>query len=119
MLFLRLYRIACWGAVLVLALLSLVPGSARPHTGLLSPTAEHFLAYFLTGILFGADNRGTTHRIAATVSLSIASGIFELLQNFVPGREPRMLDFIVSSAGATCGVCAVATAGYCLSRKKR
>ena len=114
-----LYRFASWAVVLALAFLSLVPGSVRPHTGLPGPV-EHFLAYFLTAVVLGARKRGTAYRIAVAVSLSIASGIFELLQNFVPGREAGMLDFIVSSGGAACGVCAIAIAcHYMCSRKQR
>ena len=112
-----LYRFASWAAVFALVLLSLVPGSVRPHTGLPGPV-EHFLAYFLTGVLLGARKRGTAYRIAVAVSLSIASGIFELLQNFVPGREAGVFDFLVSSGGAAFGVCAVAIACHYMYGRK-
>src|SRR6185437_3878232 len=113
-----LYRFASWAVVLALALLSLVPGSVRPQTGLPGP-AEHFLAYFLTAALLGAGKRGTAYRIAVAVSLSIVSGIFELLQNFVPGREAGAFDFIVSAGGAGCGVCAIAIACHYMSARKQ
>ena len=114
----RLCRFASFGAVLALALLSLVPGSLRPHTGLPGP-AEHFLAYFITGCLLAAQKRGAAYRIAVAVLLGLCSGIFELLQNFVPGRDPEILDFLVSFAGAICGVLAFAIADYFFRRRAR
>ena len=90
----------------------------RPHTGLPGPM-EHFLAYFLTAILLGARKRGTAYRITVAVSLSIVSGIFELLQNFVPGREPGVFDFLVSSGSAAVGVCTVAIACHYMCRRKQ
>ena len=114
----RLCRFASWGAVLALAILSLVPGSMRPHTGLPGP-AEHFLAYFIAGFIIAAPKRSTAYRIAAAILLGLYSGAFELLQNFVPGRDPEILDFIMSSLGAICGVSAFAIAAYFVCRRKR
>lgn len=114
----RLCRFASWGAVLALALLSLVPGSLRPHTGLPGP-AEHLLAYFITGFIIAAQTRSTTCRIAIAVLLGLCSGVFEVLQNFVPGRDPRVLDFLMSSAGAICGVAVFVFAEYLIRRRKR
>jgi hypothetical protein len=51
--------IAPWLCILTIAVLSLVPGQARPHTWL-PGQVEHFLAYFITALLSGFQVRNLT-----------------------------------------------------------
>ena len=46
-----LARMAAWPAVVVIVVLSVVPGSVRPHV-LGNDRAEHFIAYLVAGSLF-------------------------------------------------------------------
>jgi hypothetical protein len=46
----KILQLAAWGAVVTIAVLSLVPGELRPHTG--APGyLEHVTVYFITAIL--------------------------------------------------------------------
>lgn len=102
-----LLRFASWLAVLSIGILSLVPGVWRPHTGLPGP-AEHFLAYILTGFLLATQGRTRAYWGTAAALLCLYSGSLEILQNWVPDRDPEFIDFLVSSAGAICGTAAFA-----------
>jgi len=104
------FRIAGMLAVVGIGVLSLVPGTARPHVlGLGS--LEHLTAYFIAAVLLGIgflDSR--TSRSDASTALGISflltgyGGILEAAQLFVPGRTPGMLDWCASSLGAWLGI---------------
>ena len=92
-----------WTCVVAIAVLSLLPGGDRPHTGL-PGRAEHFIAYAGTGFLFALGYSDLRHRFMAWAGLAIASCVFEVLQNFVPGRSPSPLDALASTSGLTLGL---------------
>ena len=96
-------RPLAWACVVVIAVLSLVPGDARPHTGL-PGRGEHFIAYVGTGFLFALGYSELRLRMLALIRLAIASGAFEVLQNFVPGRSPSPFDSLASTCGAAFGL---------------
>jgi hypothetical protein len=96
-------RLAAWVAALALTIVSLVPGAFRPQLGLPGPL-EHAIAYALTGIAFATAYPGIRERWMAFLGLSAASGLFELLQNVIPGRSPALLDVAASSSGAATGL---------------
>ena len=96
----RPVAIACVAAI---AVLSLVPGAERPHTGL-PGRAEHFIAYAGTGVFIALGYVGRRQRVLAWTGLAAASCLFELLQNFVPGRSPSLYDALASASGLTCGM---------------
>jgi hypothetical protein len=98
----RIIAVACVAAIVVL---SLVPGAERPHTGL-PGRAEHFIAYAGTGVFVALGYVGRRQRVVAWIGLAAASGLFELLQNFVPGRSPSLFDALASTGGLTCGMAA-------------
>ena len=84
------------------SILSLVPGAERPHTG--APgRAEHFVAYGGTGFLLALGYLGWRQRLVAWIGLAAASGVFEILQNFIPGRSPSLFDALASTGGLTLG----------------
>jgi len=97
--------LACLAAIVVL---SLVPGSERPHTGF-SDFWENFAAYFICAALLAAKapRWGRVMRIAA--ALCACSVILETLQNFIPGRVPDPADVVSNGLGALAGA-VVATA---------
>jgi hypothetical protein len=99
----KLARIFGWLAVIVIVVLSVVPGDARPHTGA-SGYFEHIAAYLITaGLLtFGYEARHSPVIIA--IGLSALSGLMEILQIYVPGRHAGFDDLAVSSVAAISGV---------------
>ncbi len=96
-------RLAPWVCILAIAVLSLVPGEARPHTGL-PGQAEHFLAYFLTALLVGVQLRELAYRSTLALALCAYAGVLETLQLWVPGRSAQLIDFAASSSGALSGM---------------
>ena len=66
--------------------------------------AEHFIAYAGTGFFVALGYVGRRQRVVAWIGLAAASGLFELLQNFVPGRSPSLFDALASTGGLTCGM---------------
>lgn len=112
-----LARPLAWACVVVIAVLSLVPGDARPHTGL-PGRWEHFVAYAGTGLLFALAYDRLGQRMLALVGLAIASGALEFLQNLVPGRSPSVFDALASTSGVVCGFLFGAILSVVVSRKR-
>lgn len=99
----RIARPVAFACVAAIVVLSLVPGAERPHTGL-PGWNEHFIAYAGTGFFVALGYVGRRQRAVAWIGLAAASGLFELLQNFVPGRSPSVFDALASASGLTCGM---------------
>ena len=98
----RWVRTLAWLCVFAITVLSLLPGEARPHTRL-PGRLEHTMAYAGTGFLFWFGYSKPRHRRLIWIGLAIASGVFEALQNFIPGRSPSILDALASTLGLTFG----------------
>ena len=98
--------------VILITILSLLPGSWQERTGLPGPV-EHFIAYTGTGLILALvlPRRWLWQAAGA---LAAYSGLMEILQNFSPGRDPAVRDFLVSSAGAFFG----AALGWFLLRRR-
>jgi len=80
-----------WISVATIAMLSLVPGSERPHvlaTGLL----EHFVAYAGAAALLAAGYTAKRQLIGISVLLPVYAACLEILQIFIPGRSAQMID---------------------------
>lgn len=95
-------RLASYGCVVALIVLSLLPKEEMIRTG--APgNVEHFIAYFLSAIVLalGADKGG---RPKVAIGLAALAAALELLQQVSPGRTPRLADFLASSAGGLLGV---------------
>jgi VanZ family protein len=101
-------RAGFWMCVLIILVLSLAPGSLRPHTAA-SGHVEHFIAYAGTGLMFAAGAR-FRDVIFAGIGLSALSGVMELAQLYIPGRTGELPGFLWSSAGAWAGLAAGAIA---------
>lgn len=88
----------------VLTVLSLLPGSERPHTGW-SGNLEHGVAYALSAgatrlCLFGVLSR------MQLLGFSLASALFEICQIWISGRSPGLDNWAASTAGALVGIVA-------------
>jgi len=93
--------LAATGCVLI-AILSLVPGYLRPHTG--APGGvEHFLAYMMVAAAFAMGLR-SDRAVMVVAALMLAAGLFEVLQMEIPGRSPGFAGFLSSSLGAWTGM---------------
>ena len=72
----RIFRWAGWVGVLAIAVLSLVPRSARPHTGAPSQL-EHYAAYLLVGFFFAlgySQKRALLNSRKAALASGLADG---------------------------------------------
>jgi VanZ family protein len=91
------------GLILTLSVLSLLPGTERPHTGM-PAQIEHVVAYCGTGLIVGALALDWVRRLGWAAALIALAGVLEFLQKFVPGRTSQLIDWIASSSGAIIGV---------------
>jgi VanZ family protein len=114
----RAARVLAWICVAAITVLSLVPGAFRPHT-FLPGRIEHFVAYAGTGFFFALGYLDARLRLFAWLGLAIASGVFEILQDFVPGRSPSPLDALASTGGLTFGLAIGLVAEAALTRIRR
>ena len=96
-----LTRMVAWLAVMAVIVLSVVPGSVRPHV-LGNDRVEHFVAYLIVGSLF-AIGYVRSHLLSSGLMLTICAGALELAQLLIPGRLASPRDFIVSATGAWIG----------------
>ena len=98
----RIIRIAGYACVLLIGVLSLLPGALRPDTG--APgKLEHLIAYLGTAALL-ALGRSALHQRWQALWLIPYAGALELAQLYIPGRHAQFSDFVVSSIGAALGV---------------
>jgi VanZ family protein len=118
--FASILRFAPWLALFAIAVLSLVPGEARPHTGM-PGQAEHFLAYFLTALVLGIRVGTSVYCIPTTLALCAYAGAMEILQIWIPGRNAQFIDFAASSFGAFSGslVCILTLCFLHWSKRRR
>lgn len=105
-----LARMAAWPAVAGIIVLSVVPGSVRPHV-LGNDRLEHFVAYLVAGILFAIGYMRPRQLLSSGVMLTICAGALEFVQLLSPGRHASPRDFIASVIGAWIGFLAVAAIG--------
>ena len=96
------FRIAAWGCVALLAVLSLLPAEEMVRTGI-SGRIEHVVAYAGTAFLAGHGHRARGLGRVAAVLVVYAAGL-ELLQDFSPGRRSAIGDWVASSGGVLLGI---------------
>jgi VanZ family protein len=100
----RLVSVTCIVAVLVL---SWVPGDSRPSTGM-SNLIEHFIAYFFTALATLVAFVPPRTIRSVLIGMILLAAVAEIGQNFVPGRQPKVIDFAAGSAGAVTVTCVFA-----------
>jgi VanZ family protein len=92
--------------VVVLIVLSLLPGRDRPHAG--SPGQfEHSAAYFATAVFLAVGFRTIRARFATIAFLVGLAATLEMFQLWVPRRHSQFIDVLASSDGAGFGALAV------------
>jgi VanZ family protein len=111
----RLWRVAAWVGCLAIVIVSLVPGSLRPHIHGFPGSLEHFLAYGAVGAAYGLAYCSKSTRLVSAFALCAGSGLLEVLQSFVPDRTPELVDMLASSAGAWLGLGFVSLMGFLIS----
>jgi VanZ family protein len=100
---LKTFKIIGGLALVAFAVLSLVPRPLRPHTGL-PGSLEHMAAYAIVGALLTVCYHKRSQPFIVAVALSLYAAILEIAQIWVPGRDPKFIDFAASSAGALIGL---------------
>lgn len=89
-------------ALLIIVVLSVVPGDLRPSTGA-SGNFEHFIAYAGTaGLLALSRTLGPPWSIG--VLMIVLAGSLEMAQLWIPGRSAGWDNFLASTAGGLAGV---------------
>lgn len=84
-----------------------VPGSDK---------LQHVIAYgglAASALLFV---RSVTGLLVATVVTVALSGVLEIVQGFVPNRQPDVLDLIANGIGAVCGLAVALAIGVAVRR---
>jgi VanZ family protein len=111
-------RVLTWCCVILLAVLSLLPGQWLAALSLLQimemvrtvlpAPLEHFIAYAgVAAIAMAGYGSGRVNpRIIG--GLCVYAGILEYTRDFSPGRHPAIGRFVGSALGALCGGLAVA-----------
>jgi VanZ family protein len=104
-------RAVAWGLAGLITLLSLVPPTLRPETGL-PHNLEHFGIFGAAGLAFGVGYYAD-YKIVM-MCLVIFAGAIELAQTLVPGRHARVSDFVVDAIGLViaCAVGVVAMKAF-------
>jgi len=97
----RVFQVIAWVCVAAIVTLSLVSPSLRPVTRL-PHNLEHLAIFILTGFALGLGYPGRLARNMAL--LVIFAAAIELAQFIMPGRHPRLIDFVVDAASACAGL---------------
>ena len=97
----RVFQVIAWVCVAAIVTLSLVSPSLRPVTRL-PHNLEHLAIFAITGLALGLGYAGSLMRHVAL--LVIFAAAIELAQFVMPGRHPRLIDFVVDGLSACAGV---------------
>src|SRR5690349_22154872 len=112
----RAWGALAWSLAAAIVILTVVPPSLRPLTGL--PHAlEHFVMFALCGGVFGFAYR--LRGILEGAALVAFAGAIELLQLIVPGRHARLSDFLVDAIASCVGMGIGRAAPIMLTKSKR
>ena len=95
-------KLASGICLLLIAVLSLIPQEERVSIGL-PGVSEHFIAYSVTGLLLGLSLPGRNGPLLAAVHLAWFAALLEFLQQWSPGRHPRVSDAIISAVAGGLG----------------
>jgi VanZ family protein len=112
----RYLHIRASTCIVLLAILSLLPGDMMVRTGL-NTRLEHVIAYLGTTIVVLAANRSRLQLSRPTTALIAYAGVLEIVQNLSPGRRPSVLDFIASSFGVIAATALFQLAPYRLCHR--
>jgi hypothetical protein len=99
-------RIVGWISVAAIAILSLVPGTVRPHV-FATGQVEHLVAYAGTAAFLSGGYSAKRQLAAIAILLPVYAACMEILQIFVPGRTAQSIDAFVGAIGSWSGVLVV------------
>lgn len=100
----RIFVIAAWAGLLVVAAVTLLPQEFRPH--LFSQRVEHLLAFSALGLLFGL---AYPRRLLLVAVIVLGSAVLlEALQLVAPGRHANPIDLAAKLVGGTAGLAVAA-----------
>ena len=105
-----LFRVAGLVGVLMIIILSLLPGGFVPESGI-PDRLDHLIAYAGTGAALAVGWRSISQRLLIVVGLLMAGILLELGQLWMPGRSCDPLDAISSALGGALGVLVVVAFG--------
>ncbi len=109
-------RGAGWLLLLTITVVSLVPPTLRPETGV-PHHLEHVAIFAAAGFAFGI---GYSRRpLGTAMGLVIFAGVIELAQGAVAGRQARLSDFVVDALAMAVGVAAGCRVAGPLRRLRR
>ncbi len=105
----RVARPASWAAIMLLALLSLLPREEMIRTGA-AGWLEHVVAYAGTMLLCAAGYSTRLGLLRPALALVAYAALLELGQHVAPGRSPALTDFAASASGVivTARICHLA-----------
>ena len=95
-------RAVGWLGVVAITVLSLVPGSFRPHVLAVSQF-EHVAAYALTAVALVLGYPGRRAPRTIVLLLTFYAALMELAQLFIPGRNASLIDIAAGGLGAGIG----------------
>lgn len=103
-----LFRTGFAASVLLVVVLSVLPQEVVPVFRI-SDKVAHFIAYAAIAALGVLGFQGAAGRVA--IGVVALGGALEVVQAYIPGRSPELLDFVVDVTGVA--------AGYLLARLLR
>jgi VanZ family protein len=98
-------RLVSWTLLAAIAVMTLGPIGLRPQTHF-SPNFERLAAYVALGMSFALSYPRRRVWVLGAVLVAVAA-VLEIGQSFVPGRDPRLIDFLFKACGAVIGLSAV------------
>lgn len=101
----KIFRAPAWLLSLLLFVLTVVPATERPQTGV-DHNVEHFLPFALLGVLFALGYKNQLRRLL--LGGFVFAGLLELVQIPLPTRHARAEDFVIDAIAIALGVCTVA-----------
>ena len=110
-------RLLTWCCVILLAVLSLVPGQEMVRTDL-PGQFEHFIAYAGSAAIGTAGYGRSRGSLPIIGGFWVYAGVLEYLQHFSPGRHPSLEDFAASALGALFGGLGVTLLWRCLPQRR-
>ena len=107
------FRFLTWCGIILLAVLSLLPGRAlvallllpamKMARTVLHAPLEHFVAYAGVAAIAMVGYGSSQGRGRIIGGLCVCAGILEYIRQFSPGRHPSIGKFTGSARGALCG----------------
>jgi VanZ family protein len=95
-------KLASGVSILLIVVLSLLPQDERVTVGL-PGQGEHFIAYSVTGLLLGLSIPSKNGPLLAAAHLAWIAALLEFLQQWSPGRHPRVSDAVISAVAGAVG----------------